>query len=258
MTRFVAGLAAGLVVGLVAGAAAMVTIPARPDPPPIVHVHSSSLYSRPAATLVQAFTDYAVVADLVTWTEVPPRGRALRRSGWGAYSRPARTDVAVSWRRTVWTPEARWITRLAPRQVAAWLLLIRSDGLRVLVTVAHMPAHVELGDRFRPGVPGRVATWQTAVTRWAAQVRAARRQDHPDRVIVAADWNIDLRRPVWRRYLLARFPGLRVTWARPLPRVGTHRGGRLIDATLTNARGRARLLPDDRSSDHRPYVERLR
>lgn len=198
-------------------------------------------------------------ADVVTWTELAGRAEVLRhRPRWGIYAPTRQTDVGISWRRgALWRPVARRTYWLAPRTTIAVVVLER-PGQRLLATVAHLPSHVEYGNHFRVGVPGKVEAWQQAVDRWRPTIRELRHRWCPCTVIVAADWNADVRRPAWRQRIASTFPGLRLTWTRPLPQRGTHRGGRIIDATLTNARGHARLLAHTDASDHRAYLERLR
>lgn len=255
---------------IAAAVLAGVATPAPAHADNLEHVHASQLWHRPRPLLAGEFRRFEA-ADIVTWTEVGSRAAVLRRrAGWDTFARPGRTDVAVSWQAAEFRPLAGWVRRLtvrryytragdpAPLQRGAFVVLERTDGLRVLAAVAHMPAHVQLGDMFRLGVPYRVRVWRSAVAGFARQVDAARRRWSADLVIVAADWNVDMRRPVWRHYVLERFTGLRLTWRPPLPRAGTHRGGRLIDATLTDGAGRARLLARTPASDHRPYLDRLR
>jgi hypothetical protein len=252
---------AGLVLVLAVQAA-----PAYADP--LEHAHTSSRFDRsPASLAALAHQLRARGPDVLTVTEVdnPRRARALRASGWVVY-RPPGTDVALSWPRSRWRAAGARPGVLGNGLGAGWVVLdrrapragLRGEPSRILVTLAHLPSHVEYGDRWRTGEP-RVGLWRTAVRRWGHQVAAVAARRHPDLVLVVADWNIDVRRPVWRSTVLRHFPGLRRTWdVGALPRAGTHAGRRLIDATLTNGRGRARLLPRTASSDHRPYDEILR
>ena len=234
------------------------------------HVHSSSRYDRsPASLHAQAERWDASSADLVTWTEVDgARARALHRvSGWAAYT-PDPTDVAISWRRDRYRAlhtgqrrltEHTYRTYTTGRTVTQWaaaaVLVDRRTHRRVLIVAVHLPAHVQAGPEFRANTRARV--WRTGLEGLHAYAAQLRTRWHPDLVLVAGDWNVDLRRPTWRHQLHAVFPGLRNTRVRPFPADGTDRTRRLIDATLTNGTGRARLLPDDRSSDHRPYGETI-
>lgn len=238
------------------------------------HVHSSSRYDRPVALLAAQARRFIArpAVDVITWTEVRERSRARvlhELPRWRTYS-PAAADVAVSWHRRVWRPRllecpqltgSRYTTgrgTSSPSQRAAVAVLDRRRlDMRALVVVSHLPAGVEYGNSFRAR-PAVVSTWQAAVAGLHRLVAALRARWRPDLVLVVADWNTDVRRPAWRHRLREAFPALSPSWRRrALPDGGTHRGGRLIDATMTNGRGLARLLPDDRSSDHRPYAERL-
>jgi hypothetical protein len=249
------------VAGLILAAVVLGPVsPAAPvsPPSPVDHVHSSSRYNRSPASLAASIARLSPSADLMTLTEVArhARTRVVRRArGFTSY-RPGGTDVAIMWRST-WKRLAASSLKLAPGQRAGLVLLQRPDGLRVLVSLAHLPSHVQYGDRWRPTVPNRLHTWRTAVRSWSRQIAAARARWHPDLVIVTADWNVDLRRSHWRRVVTGAFHALHLTWRPPFPRGGTHAGRRIIDGTLTNARGRAHLAKDDRSSDHRPYREKL-
>jgi hypothetical protein len=246
MRRASASLVAAVVVALSVPVAPVLARPA-----PIVHVHSSSRYDRTAESLARAAHGYAKTrASLITWTEVSAdhRARVLHKlDGWHSYT-PRGTDIGLSWRRETWKLRHRYAPALSPfhyttdngypsptQHAAVAALDRRSDGLRVLVLVAHLPSAVQWGDGWR-ATPQRGKVWRSSV----------------------ADWNVDLRRHAWRMRLHRAFPDLAPTWRRDkLPRGGTHAGGRLIDATLTNGRGAAHLMADDASSDHRPYGERV-
>jgi hypothetical protein len=232
------------------------------------HGHASSLYSASRASLrleLRRFERHDV--DLVTWTEIRERAKTLRRvPAWRTFAPTRRTDVAISWRRGIWHVVHRrpflltrrtWDAPNGRRPIYGALAVLDRGPTRVLVTVGHMPSHVEYGDDFRVGFPDRVGAWVDALDRWSRRIATARRHWRPDVVLVVADWNTDVRRATWRTRLLDAFPQLSLTWKRPLPDRGTHRGRRLIDATLTNARGRAHLLRRTTASDHRPYIERL-
>lgn len=262
MNRLATGLALGtLVTGLI-------SVPSAADGrPDLTHIHASQRYDRPVELLraeVARHTRRPV--SLITWTEVqgPARSAPLHRSGdgWAARTDP-RTDVAISWRLRRWTLVRDGVRLLTPRTFVTtggftrrtrmiFVVLDRHDR-RLLVTVAHLPARrSDVANAAR-----RVAVWGSALDGWGSDVRELRRRWEPDAVLTVADWNVDVRRPFWRQRIRTRFPGQRFTWTRPLPSSGTH-GTSLIDATLTNLTGRARLLRHTPASDHTAYVERLR
>lgn len=250
------GLALGMVLGMVAG----VLCVANPVYG-VEHVHSSSRWDRPASSLHRQAVRFRH-REVVTWTEVGARRRALKVPGVRSWA-PRPTDLAVSWRgarlvdRGVFRPTRRVYVSHGRtwRLYVAWVML--AGVSRTLVMVAHMPSHVEFGSRWRRGVPDRVAQWRAGVRGWAHRYRHLVARFDPEVSVLAADWNVDLRRRVWRHRVADPFPArLDVTWRRPLPQAGTH-GRRLIDGSLSDGRGRARLLRDDVSSDHRPYLDRL-
>lgn len=263
---FVAGFVAGLVLGTLLGFGTLVGLVIAADRAGagVDHVHASSRYDRSPASLHRQALRFAG-ADVTTWTEVsrPARKRALAVSGVRVWSPPGQLAItyARSWAtvdRGSYRPTRAVYRSKSGRLVVSrvvWAVLQRA-GVRVLVTVTHLPAHVQAGDHWQQDHPQRVRVWKLAVAGWAAETTRQRARYDPDATLVVADWNVDVRRAVWRRIVARRFPGLRLTWRPPYPRAGTA-GRRLIDATLTDARGRAQLLPGDASSDHRPYLERL-
>lgn len=248
--------------------------PAAADPTTI-HNHASERYDRSLPLLrADVHRHTRQPADLATFTEIqqPPRARTLHKldDGWTGYTDP-RTDVGIMWRNRKWNEIHRHRTRLTPHTYRTWTrgttkrtyaitAILQADPPRtgrLLVTVAHLPAGIQRGDRFNARTPQRNRVWADAVRGWATYVDRARQRWHPDAVLVVADWNADLRRPAWRHRLRAFH--LRPTWTiGHLPRRGTQGRDRLIDGTLTNLRGRARLLPWTPVSDHAPYRERLR
>jgi hypothetical protein len=239
----------------------------------LTHVHASQRYDRPLALLRREIRrDARPGVDLVTMTEVQGRARSAplhARPGWAAYT-DTRMDTGVMWPRARWRLVARRVFLADPRPYPTetgtrrtWGMGVVLDprppyaGPRVLVTVAHMPSHVEYGDAWRPGMARRVSAYRRALRGWETRLNALRDRWHPGAVLTVADWNVNLRRPHWRALIRRAFPGQRITWSPPYPKRGTHAAGRLIDATLTTERGRAHLLRHSAASDHTPYIERL-
>lgn len=216
----------------------------------VTHVHSSSRYSRPADTLDRAAQSYARHANIITWTEVSDDHRAAvlhRLPGYQSFT-PDGTDVATSWRERVWKLRHQSAPVLSrhhftttggylslTQHAAVTVLERRSDGLRVLVVVAHLPARPE-----DSAARGRV--WASSLACLSELVPALRARWHPGLVLVVGDWNVQPLR------VRRAFPGLSLTWRGAAPGV---------DGTFSNGRGRAWLLAPDESSDHRPYVERV-
>lgn len=231
---------------------------------PSTHVHTSQRYDRPTPLLSQDIRRATALADVVTLTEVQGRRAAVHARGWGAYT-DGRTDLGVMWRRDRWRLVHARAFPLArpPADRPIWALAVVLDprpphaGPRLLVTVAHMPSAVQWGDSWNPHAPRRVAAWTLALATWHDVVRAQRLRYRPGAVLTVADWNLDLRRPMWRAVVRRAFPTQRLTWTGRLPARGTHAGGRLIDGSLTTESGRARLLPRTAASDHSAYSERL-
>lgn len=233
------------------------------------HIHSSGRYDRPLSAVRSALKRYALAADLITLTETHRRSREdLSLDGYGLvkYLGPGAGDPAILFDEAVWSLADRWSHQLTtheqrrgpggPRPPHATTALLRhkKSGRKVLVTVAHLPSHVE-GDWFQG--TWRVFVWRDAQKNWKRIINRLRKQNG-GRVVYVADWNINFKRRVFRALIKALYPRLRLAWRPPFPARGTHHK-RIIDATVTNMRvvEEARLIRDDDSSDHRPYFERL-
>jgi hypothetical protein len=143
-----------------------------------------------------------------------------------------------------------------PAHATTALVEQRSSGKKFLVSVAHLPSHVE-GKWYRRGYY-RVFVWKDALKNWKAILSALRHQTGVKRFVIVADWNLNFKRKVFRSLMGRLFPTLRLTWSPPFPKDGTHHR-RIIDGTVTNLRiyKKPRLYKDDASSDHRPYREIL-
>lgn len=236
------------------------------------HAHQSSRYDRSPWSLlraVRAFLDAR--ADIITLTEVAAEDRARMlakvkrvnaRRGRGFKNAD---DCAVVWKRSRWDFVATWTTQLttivatgpAPPSAVFVLLSHRRTGRTLLVSVAHLPAAVDGPYGFGSRAPHRVEQHKAATVTWRRELRELVLTHEPDAVLVVADWNLDLHRKWARRYVMAQFPSLRLTWVGHMPEGGTH-GRRLIDATHTDMQVRSvTLRPGNRSSDHRPYDEVL-
>lgn len=229
------------------------------------HVHSSSRFDRSPLSLLRAVRVYLTRAAVITLTETTrePRTRVLRSlPGYDLLKVagiPGAGDPAVLVRRrrleVIWVK--RWVLSeqrydLGASLVVAVAVLLRDrhSGRELLVTVAHLPARLH-EDR-------NLAVWRDALETWGILVHAEL-DVRPDlRVLLTGDFNLCARSAGNRREInrLLDVPGLASSWGRrvrALPEQGTH-GQRLIDDTWSNMPLlRVDLLPDDPSSDHRPY-----
>lgn len=242
---------------------------------PHVHVHSSGRYSRSAEQATAGLSRYLTrdKADVVTLTE---QGNHRHRSvlkavckahGYTPWQGPGGQDDCVVvlkdsrfkkvevWHDQLTSMPQNRATGGPIHQAITVLMQDMLNGELILYTAAHLTANVE-GDWSSRHPSYRARVWSAAVLRWRRLTRMRRRR-YKARVVVVADWNLNLEKERFRALLKTLYPRLTLSWKR-YPGPGTH-GGRVIDATLTNmvVLQNARLLPDDDSSDHRPYIETL-
>jgi hypothetical protein len=241
----------------------------------IRHIHSSGRYDRSDAAVKKAIGRYVDDANLITLTETQKRDKqTLSQPGWtvAKYYGPGDGDSTVITKDSEWRVLAKWSKQLSqyeqrrgpggppPPHSLTVLLQNKHTDRQLLVSIAHLPSHVE-GDWFKPGsfrgYAWRVFVWRDAVRTWKRHVKRLAKA-HNAKVMMVADWNLNFKRRVFRALVKTLFPMLHLTWQSPFPADGTHHH-RVIDATLTNLRvkRKARLYQDDASSDHRPYIETL-
>lgn len=232
------------------------------------HIHSSGRYDRPDEAVRNALRRYASHADLITLTETQKRERnVLRMDGWrvSKYSGAGTGDPAILTDSRIWEVLLMWSHKLTdkeqrrgpggppPPHSLTVLLRNKGNGKRLLVSVAHLPSHVEGDWRDRTW---RVQVWLEAHREWKRHVNWLRKR-YRVKVMMVADWNLDIKKRWVRAALKALHPRLKLTWREPFEG-GTHHN-RIIDATVTSLRvlREAVLFEDDASSDHRPYFEVL-
>lgn len=241
----------------------------------IRHGHSSSKVDRSPKSLaeqVKRATHSDRDANLLTFTEVQTKERAgaLTTDGWGVYAPHTETDCAVMWDKDEFGKHHAHTNVLGSKTfidgngnkkqvICATVVLDHITGRRLWVSVAHLPSSVQEGDHFSKAQTDadRVACWKSAVDDWKQTRKNQKDKYDVDTSMHVADWNVNLHMSEWRTEVDNRlspdyFQG---TWGHDRPKGGTH-GDRLIDATWTNGTFKdTMLLPDDDSSDHRPYGE---
>lgn len=239
--------------------------------PTVRHVHSSGRQDRSPESLARVVRGYTGPDDdwnVLTFTEVgkPKRAAALKAPGWDAYTPDAQTDTAVMWDASVFKKVHTEVHTLTPktftdvskieRHFRACCVVLDVGSSRFVQVVTHTPSGVQAGNKFGNEHPDKVRVWKAALEGLSDYARQCRKRFEPDLLAVTADWNVDFHREYWRRYVGNQMDGLRLTWTGDMPKGGTH-GKRLIDGTWATRDGRARLLADDASSDHRPYGETI-
>lgn len=237
------------------------------------YLHSSGRFDRSIAS-VQG--DLAVwegdgKVTLETFTEFSsnPRRRALIDEGWALFNGkelPGADDCVIRWRTDTWkllktdtavvSTVKTWRTNgkpIPPQYVTTILLEHLPTGETVLVSISHLPSHVEVAGGLRDS--HRSVKWRDSIRGWKQHLRRLRRTWKPSARIVVSDWNVSYRSRWFRRFLRRTFPKMTSTWRDPLPMRGTH-GRRIIDIALIS--GRLRLVRGPvmlrhRSSDHTAF-----
>jgi len=243
------------------------------------HVHSSSRYDRSVASLIQAAKRYKFFADIITWTEVEHQHRELALhealpnwrhiTGDKSYA----NDCGISFRPNRFGlkffdhdratdsryPNVKGMLR-DPAYATYAVLEDLETGDVVVVAVVHLASSVE-GDLRIKRITKRTISWTTGFIGVKRRANRLKKAWKADGVMLVADWNVDFKQAWVRALVKAMAPSYRVTWTDPNSVEGGTHGRRLIDATLLRGRlavrGSARLMRDDKSSDHRPYRERL-
>lgn len=239
----------------------------------IVHIHSSSRYDRSAATLWAAVQRYIKDADLVTFTEVEYEHReaVLRRvDGWGCATGDLspRNDAGIIWDNSVYKLVAEGnevvaeIAANGQKPVAAtWAVLDHRDsGKRILVIAVHAPSSVEGKDGLIPRSQ-RVQAWLSVANGLRKLWQRLSKRYNTDGILVAADWNVNIKKLVFRTMFKSLYPTFSLVWSgKDFPKDGTHQS-RIIDFSLIRGilkrKNNPRIYRDDISSDHQPYIENL-
>jgi hypothetical protein len=242
--------------------------------------------------------DWMTQCSLITVTEVRRDYKAgtLHEKGWNFYNAPLNNgadDCAVAWRKDTWRKYHGVYRKLnnkpfyelsghpcAPVYACSVVLRRNSTGHRLLVSVAHLPAHVEGAYQWRTTAAhwqARKAAYLSSLTNWSTHIQQLERSQRPDATMIVADWNLNLKEH-WvqnllhdhfgKKYKLAwkRYPTDGSSLTRDDATYGTHPLGapgisphdRIIDGTLTRGLDVVRepnLMSRVSSSDHRPYKE---
>lgn len=265
--------------------------------PEFHHIHCSSRYDRSAASLETDLDDWMAKSSLITLTEITNDRRAatMREKGWGYYNHNIGVDsdnCGICWASDTWKRVSGQVRRLENIRYArlngraglflysATVVLKRVDsGHKLLVSVSHLPAHVEGANGFRTDLDqwrARKVAYLSALKNWSTHVKDAERKGHVDATLIVADWNLNLKDD-WVRSLLRDHwgPNYQLAWKLIPTSGGVLLGGpeapggapgrgtkdRIIDGTLY--RGVKPIegpfqMARVRSSDHRPYSERFR
>jgi len=231
------------------------------------HTHLSTRYDRSVEVLRKVVSGYTETADIITLTEVDSerREKALRFDKWGVVTgdKTGRDDCGILWDESVWWSRHEETFNVTPYMAgnvgaAVAILEHKATGKRVLFSVIHLPSSVEGNGRV---AGGRRDEWYDAVNAWRKKCKALARKYKTRRMVLVADWNLNLKARWVRTVVRGLFPLWKFTWdVSKLPAGGTH-GSRLIDFTITKGRikvaRRPRIHRSHPVSDHRGYDEVL-
>lgn len=257
------------------------------------HIHSSSLFMNTASSLEADLDVWMTKASLITLTEIQNNRRAatMRERGWRYFN--AKRDqgydqCGVCWAIEDWHLQRSWVRKLndnaftrgltqrpsAPIVSCTVLLKSVQTGQTLLVSVVHMPAHVEGPGGWRTDLAkwqARKAAYLSSLKNWSIHIEDLERKKRPDGTLVVADWNLNLKQHWVRDLLHTRFDGHRQAWVQfpteggsmhggPVAPLGPGKGShaKIIDGTLYRGLKVTRhpnLMAAAESSDHRPYIE---
>lgn len=233
------------------------------------HVHSSSRFDRSAESLEKAIEHYISVGSLVTFTEVASehRERPVKDvPGWGHVlgDHSGRDDAGIAFDKSVWELVYK-TTKIVDEtmKVGAAFAVLRhkdTDNL-LLVTALHLPASVEGRTGFER-FSRRGRSWTTALLNWRREYNRLAKQYKVDAVLLAADWNLNIKRRIFLPLFKALLPNMKLVFTHKIIPVGGTHHKRWIDFSFIKGKLKIVrfpwLLKDDKSSDHRPYAETFR
>lgn len=218
-------------------------------------------------------------SSLITVTEVTNNNRSakLAEKGWRYFN--AKDDqgrdadnCAIAWRTDTWHRRTGKILRLSNNTFdrtfglqnlyiyACTVVLTHANGQRLLVSVAHPPAHIEGPGGFKTTTQGWLArknAYLSALKNWSRHVSDMQRKQQVDATLIVADWNLNLK-DNWVRALLKEHWGdYKLSWKHFPTEGGSLGGQRIIDGSLYRGMSTdgAELMARSASSDHRPFRE---
>lgn len=250
--------------------------------PEFNHIHCSSRNDRPVAALEADLDTWMAQCSLITLTQVQNdrHAAAMREKGW-AYYNSAKDNgsdhAGIAWRVDTWAktwsnvrrliqqPYQLYATVSSPAYIwaAAVILRHRTSGRKLLVVCTAMPPHLEgrwtsLEEYWLNRKRAYMAGCD-ALSNWCEQLQ---RLKDVDGIMIACDWNLNLRDDWYRDFLIDCFgPQYHFGWTH-YPTAGTSLGGnKIIDGTLVRhlkVEVGAVLLPRVESTNHRPYKEQFK
>lgn len=241
------------------------------------HTHSSSRFNRSPASLLAAIKEYAADSDLITLTETEYPGRKAvlhQLAGFGVVTGHAnnRDDCSILYRRTrfrlIYSEQYKlsnrslWLMghRTPPSYACYAVFEDELTGLRFVVGVYHTPSAVQQALFKRMFKSLGAVAWQINTRSFRHRANQLRREHNAQGEMLAADWNSDFHLAWFRALIKQIYPAWTLNWNVDMASGYTH-DHRLIDGTLVKGGltvVKTHLSPDDDSSDHRPYWERLR
>lgn len=228
--------------------------------------HYSTQFHRQPAVLDRAIDGLIapsltapLAPNVLTLTEVGNSDRAavLPRPGWSVTQVTDQgakaADAAILTRDAsltvigyrYWHVYDRRFISMRGRWVDGWwavAVVVEGPGVeRTVITAGHPPAHLV--------TPGRRRASREGITQWGKHSRAFAAKVGATRVVVAADWNLNLTRHRTRAQLERAFKGFRLV----VPPDPTLRR-RTIDGAMVRDMDPAlvQVLPAGPASDHRP------
>lgn len=231
---------------------------------PIHIIHSSSRYDRSVSSLEKATARYASLADIIFYTEVSgnDRARALITPGFTRLvgNEGGFDDCGIIFKRSRFELlHTESFHMGGGRYAQIGVLKDKLNGKRLVVSSAHLPAHLE-ADMVAGRRTPRVILWTRNAITLRMKVNRLKRRFKCHAAIISADWNLDFKLQRVRAIFHTMFPAWTNTWVRKFPIAGTH-GQRIIDWIVFKGQlkiyKRARLMVDDDSSDHRPLIVAL-
>ncbi|MFT4081200.1 MAG: hypothetical protein QM638_01310 [Nocardioides sp.] len=242
-------------------------------------LHSSGRFDRPQKRLRRWLYSYRLRrCSVISGTEAKGRTNALfstrNAEEWDyAHSKGAAGECWLTWKRNTWgqlgATRAPVLSQATYRRVASYgggetppfralrvRLREKRTGRTVICYVVHMPLH---------NTKQRAEVWE-AVAEGLVELVNKDRKAYPEaEVVIVGDINYSWRNSHFRKLMvrhIAKPTGTTASWdGGRTPRkggtIGSH--GSLIDVLFTSIRIRGcRLLRDDNSSDHRPFITTLR